>query len=53
MEDRYSMLKIEEVVNKLLYSHDVISKRKYERMVKRLDKLLFEERKKNSSSTLT
>lgn len=47
------MLKIEEVVNKLLYAHDVISERKYKRMVKRLDKLLFEEIKKNSTSTLT
>ena len=46
MEDRYIMLKIEEVVNRLLYSNGVIDKRKYERMVKRLDKLLFEERKK-------
>ena len=53
MEDRYRMLKIEEVVNKLLYAHNVISKRKYERTAKRINKLLFEESKKNFTSTLT
>ena len=53
MEDRYIMLKIEKVVNKLLYAHNIINKRKYEITAKKLDKLLFEESKKNSASTLT
>lgn len=49
MDDRYRMLKIEAVVNRILYVENVIDKRKYERTAKRLDKLLFEESKKNKS----
>lgn len=47
------MLKIEAVVNRILYVENVIDKKKYKRVSKKLDKLLFEERKKSSSSTLT
>jgi len=47
MEDRYMMLKIESVVNRILYVENVIDKRKYEKTLKKLDKLLFEESKKN------
>lgn len=46
MDDRYMMLKIESLVNKLLYAENYIDKRKYERVSKRIDKLLFEEEKK-------
>lgn len=53
MDDRYMMLKIESLVNKMLYVENYIDKRKYERVSKRIDKLLFEEEKKFSSSTLT
>lgn len=48
MEDRYMMLKIEAVVNRILYVENVIDKRKYEKTAKKLDKLLFEESKKNN-----
>lgn len=48
MDDRYMMLKIEAVVNKILYVEKVIDKRQYERVSKRLDKLLFEESKKEA-----
>ena len=53
MIDRYTMLKIEALVNKALYIENVIDKREYERVSKRLEKLLFEENKKSSSSQLT
>ena len=53
MEDRYSMLKIEEVVNRILYVEGAIDEKKYKRESKKLDKLLFEESKKNFTSTLT
>ena len=46
MEDRYIMLKIEYVVNDLLYEKDVIDKNLYEQVSKKIDKLLFEENKK-------
>ena len=46
MEDRYIKLKIEYVVNKLLYEKDVIDKNVYEQVSKKIDKLLFEENKK-------
>ena len=52
MIDRYTMLKIEAIVNKALYIENVIDKREYERASKRLEKLLFEESKKSSSSPL-
>lgn len=45
MEDRYIKLKIEYVVNNLLYEKDVIDKNLYEQVSKRIDKLLFEEKK--------
>lgn len=40
------MLKIEVVINRILYVENVIDKRKYERTSKRLDKLLLEASKK-------
>ena len=46
MKDRYIKLKIEYVVNNLLYEKDVIDKNLYEQVSKRIDKLLFEENKK-------
>ena len=46
MNERYIKLKIEEVVNKLLYKKKVIEKNIYEETSKKLDKLLFEENKK-------
>ncbi len=51
MEDRYIKLKIEYVVNNLLYEKDVIDKNLYEQVLKKIDKLLFEE--KNFTSPLT
>ena len=53
MEDRYIMLKIESVINKILYVENAIDEKKYKITAKKLDKLLYEERKKNSFSTLT
>ena len=41
MEDRYIKLKIEYVVNNLLYEKDVIDKNLYEHVSKKIDKLLF------------
>lgn len=46
MNERYIKLKIEEVVNKLLYKKNVIEKNVYKETSKKLDKLLFEEDKK-------
>lgn len=53
MRNKYRDLKVERLVNKMLYLDGVISERKYKRVVKRLDKLLLEESKKNFTSTLT
>lgn len=46
MNERYIRLKIEAVVNKLLYNKNVIEKNTYEETSKKLDELLFEEDKK-------
>ena len=46
MKDRYIKLKIELVVNKLLYNKNIIDKNLYEQTSKKIDKLLFEENKK-------
>lgn len=46
MNERYIKLKIEAVVNKMLYSKNIIKKNIYEETSKKLDKLLFEENKK-------
>lgn len=46
MDEKYIKLKIEAVVNKLLYSKNIIEKNLYEETSKKLDKLLFEENKK-------
>lgn len=53
MEDRYRKLKFEVVINRILYVEGVIDERKYKRVLKRLNKLLFEENKKKFTSTLT
>lgn len=47
MKDRYIKLKIELVVNKLLYKKNIINKNLYEQTSKKIDKLLFEENKNN------
>ena len=46
MNERYIKLKIEAVVNKLLYSKNIIEKNIYEETSKKLDKLLYEGNKK-------
>lgn len=46
MNEMYIKLKIEAVVNKLLYNKNIIGKNLYEETSKKLDKLLFEENKK-------
>ncbi len=44
---RYEKLKIEKIVNNALYRENVIDKRIYDKMEKKLEKLLFEESNKN------
>lgn len=46
MNERYIKLQIEAVVNKLLYSKEVIEKNTYQEVDAKLDKLVFEEDKK-------
>ena len=46
-------LKLERVINRILYMEGVIDEKKYKRVSKKLDKLLFDEHKKNFTSTLT
>lgn len=46
MNERYIKLQIEAIVNKLLYQKKAIKKNKYEEVSVKLDKLLFEENKK-------
>lgn len=46
MNERYIKLKIEAIVNKLLFNKNIIEKNIYEETSKKLDKLLFEENKK-------
>ena len=46
LEDRYIKLKIEYIINKLLYEKYVIDKNLYEQASKKIDRLLFEENKK-------
>lgn len=48
MNERYVKLQIESVVNKILYQKNIIEKEIYQETSKKLDKLLFEESKKNS-----
>lgn len=47
MKDIYIKLKIESIINKILYVEGVIDEIKYKRVSKKLDKLIFEESKKN------
>ena len=51
MEDKYVKLKIETVVNKILYEEGVINEKMYKHILKKLDKKLYEESKKNLTST--
>lgn len=46
-------LKFERVINRILYVEGATDEKKYKRVSKKLDKLLFEESKKNFTSTLT
>ena len=46
MNEKYLRLKIEAVVNKILYKKNIIDKNVFEKNTIKLDKLLFEENKK-------
>ena len=46
MDDRYVMLKIEVLINKILYQENLIDREKYDKAAIKLDKLLLEETKK-------
>lgn len=46
MNEKYLKLKIESVVNKLLYKKNVIDKNIFEKTSTKLDKLMFEDNKK-------
>ena len=46
MNERVIQLKIETVVNKLLYNKNIIQKELYEETSKKIDRLLFEQAKK-------
>lgn len=46
MNEKYLRLKIEAVVNKILYKKNIIDKNVFEKTTIKLDKLLFEENKK-------
>lgn len=46
MNEIYIQLKIEMVINKLLYQKNIIEKNLYEETSKKIDKLLFDENKK-------
>lgn len=47
MSDRLVKLKIEVVVNKLLFEKNIIEKSLYEETLRKLDRLMFEEQKNN------
>ena len=46
MNEKYLKLKMESVVNKLLYKKNIIDKNVFEKTSTKLDKLMFEEIKK-------
>ena len=46
MNEKYLKLKIESVVNKILYEKNIIDKNVFEKTYTKLDKLMFEENKK-------
>ena len=46
MNEKYLKLKIEYVVNKLLYQKNVIDKNLFQKTSKKLERLIFEEKKK-------
>lgn len=48
MNDRFIKLQIDAIVNKLLYKKNVIDKTLYEDVSRKIDKLIFEESKKNN-----
>ena len=46
MNEKYLKLKIESVVNKILYEKNIIDKNVFEKTSTKLDKLIFEKNKK-------
>ena len=46
MNEKYLKLKIESVVNRILYKKNIIDKNVFEKTSAKLDKLMFEENKK-------
>ena len=46
MNEKYLKLKIETIINKILYKKNIINKNMYEEISMRLDKLIFKEIKK-------
>ena len=46
MKERIIELKIEVIVNKLLYEKNIIDQSQYQNALKQIDKLIFEENKK-------
>lgn len=46
MNEKYIKLKIESIVNKLLYKNNIIDKNIFEKTSIKLDKLMFEDSKK-------
>lgn len=45
MNEKYLKLKIETVINKILYKKNIIEKDLYEETLKKIDKIIFEEKK--------
>ncbi len=46
MNEKYLKLKIEYIINKILYKKNIIDKNTFEKVYIKLDKLIFEENKK-------
>ena len=46
MNEKYLKLKIETIINKILYKKNIINKNMYEEISMKLDKLIFKEIKK-------
>ena len=53
MNEKYLKLKIESVVNKILYEKNIIDKNVFEKTSTKLDKLMFEKNKKYIFLTFT
>lgn len=47
MEEKYIKLKIEAVVNKILYNKNIIDKNLFENTSKKIDELIYKELKKS------